>query len=95
MQGVGKAVLNFGDKKVYLACGYTDMRRGINGLAAQVQQQYRLDPRIQAVFLFCSKGRFAKANLVAKRLILTTPADLAKSPFAGRKLPKGDFGILK
>lgn len=22
---------------VYIACGYTDMRRGINGLAAQVQ----------------------------------------------------------
>ena len=30
---------------VYIACGYTDMRRGINGLAAQVQQQFRLDPR--------------------------------------------------
>jgi transposase len=31
------------------------MRRGINGLAAQVQQQFRLDPRQQAVFLFCGK----------------------------------------
>ena len=40
---------------VYIACGYTDMRRGINGLAAQVQQQFRLDPRQQAVFLFCGK----------------------------------------
>lgn len=39
----------------YIACGYTDMRRGINGLAAQVQQQYRLNPRMQAVFLFCGK----------------------------------------
>lgn len=40
---------------VYIACGYTDMRRRINGLAAQVQQQFRLDPRQQAVFLFCGK----------------------------------------
>ena len=41
---------------VYIACGYTDMRRGINGLVAQVQQQFRLDPRQQSVFLFCGKG---------------------------------------
>lgn len=40
---------------VYIACGYTDMRRGINGLAAQVQQQFRTEPRQQAVFLFCGK----------------------------------------
>ena len=40
---------------VYIACGYTDMRRGINGLAAQVHQQFRLDPRQWAVFLFCGR----------------------------------------
>lgn len=40
---------------VYIACGYTDMRRGINGLVAQVQQQFRLNPRQQAVFLFCGR----------------------------------------
>ena len=28
--------------QVYLVCGYTDMRRGIDGLAAIVQQNYRL-----------------------------------------------------
>ena len=40
---------------VYIASGYSDLRRGINGLAAQVQQQFRLDPREQAVFLFCGR----------------------------------------
>lgn len=65
---------------VYIACGYSDLRRGINGLAAQVQQQFKLDPRQQEVFLFCGKGRFAAANFIAKRLILTTPEDLAKPP---------------
>ena len=40
---------------VYIACGYSDLRRGINGLVAQVQQQFRLEAREQAVFLFCGR----------------------------------------
>ena len=51
---------------VYIACGYSDLRRGINGLVAQVQQQFRLDPREQAVFLFCGKGRFARGKSCRK-----------------------------
>lgn len=31
-------------EKIYLACGYTDMRKAINGLAAIVQQNFKLDP---------------------------------------------------
>lgn len=30
--------------KVYIACGYTDLRYGIDGLASMVQQQFELDP---------------------------------------------------
>ena len=33
-----------GADKVYIACGYTDLRRGIDGLAAMVQQQFDLNP---------------------------------------------------
>jgi transposase len=40
---------------VYLACGYTDMRRSIDGLAAIVQQVFRLDPCSRSLFLFCGK----------------------------------------
>ena len=40
---------------VYLACGYTDMRRSIDGLAAIVEQQFRLDPFSRALFLFCGR----------------------------------------
>ena len=29
-----------GADKVYIACGYTDLRRGIDGLASIVQQQF-------------------------------------------------------
>ena len=33
-----------GADKVYIACGYTDLRKGIDGLARMVQQQFALDP---------------------------------------------------
>ena len=32
-----------GADKVYIACGYTDLRKGIDGLARMVQQQFELD----------------------------------------------------
>ena len=32
---------------MYIACGYTDLRRGIDGLAAMVQQEFSLDPLYQ------------------------------------------------
>ena len=33
-----------GADKVYIACGYTDLRKGIDGLAQLVCQQFELDP---------------------------------------------------
>ena len=30
-------------ENIYIACGYTDMRKSIDGLAAIVQQQFNLD----------------------------------------------------
>ncbi|MFQ3596091.1 MAG: IS66 family insertion sequence element accessory protein TnpB [Acetobacteraceae bacterium] len=41
--------------RVYLACGTTDMRRGFDGLAAQVQTVLKKDPHDGALFLF--RGR--------------------------------------
>ena len=40
---------------VYIACGYTDLRRGIDGLAGIVQQSFRLDPFTGSLFLFCGR----------------------------------------
>ena len=42
-------------REIYLACGYTDMRKSIDGLASVVQQQFHLDPFQPALFLFCGK----------------------------------------
>lgn len=46
-----------GAEKVYIACGYTDLRRGIDGLAALVQQEFSLDPFTNTLFLFCGRCR--------------------------------------
>lgn len=46
-----------GADKVYIACGYTDMRQGIDGLASIVQQQFELDPFTNTLFLFCGRRR--------------------------------------
>ena len=46
-----------GADKVYIACGYTDLRRGIDGLAAIVQQQFSLNPFTNTLFLFCGRRR--------------------------------------
>ncbi len=43
--------------RVYIACGYTDLRRGIDGLASLVQSQFRMDPFQTALFLFCGRRR--------------------------------------
>ena len=44
--------INF--KKIIIAVGRTDMRRGIDGLSATVKLKYGLDPlEIGTVFLFC------------------------------------------
>lgn len=43
---------------IYLACGHTDTRKAIDGLAAIVQQNFKLDPSSNGLFLFCGR----KAN---------------------------------
>ncbi len=47
--------------RIFLACGHTDMRRGMDGLAALVQQAFGQDPFCGAVYLFRGKrGRLIK-----------------------------------
>ncbi len=41
--------------RVYLACGVTDLRKGIGGLAAAAQQVLKQQPASGAVFAF--RGR--------------------------------------
>lgn len=48
-------------QKIYIACGRTDLRKGIDGLATLVKEQFQLDPfQKDVLFLFCGtrKDRF-------------------------------------
>ena len=45
-----------GFKKIYIACGYQDLRRGIEGLSNIVRFSFDLDPFDKdTLFLFCGK----------------------------------------
>ena len=47
-----------GFRKIYIAAGYTDLRRGINGLAAIIQFSFQLEPHEKDIlFLFCGRRR--------------------------------------
>jgi transposase len=75
--------------RVWLAAGHTDMRRGMNGLALQVQQALERDPHAGDLFVFRGRrGDLIKIlwhdglgmSLYAKRLergrfIWPSPAD--------------------
>jgi transposase len=50
-------MLNLEGKRVYLACGCTDMRKSINGLMSIVSSSFRLDPFDGALFAFCNRSR--------------------------------------
>ena len=44
-------------ENIYIACGYTDMRKAIDGLASIVQNNFKLDPFSNSLFLFCGHKR--------------------------------------
>ena len=50
-------MIDLNGKTVYLACGATDMRKSINGLAAIVEGNFNLDPFNGALFVFCNHNR--------------------------------------
>jgi transposase len=43
--------------QIYLACGTTDLRKSIDGLAALVQERFQLNPFSTSLFVFCNHRR--------------------------------------
>lgn len=43
--------------QVYLACGATDLRKSIDGLAVLVKEGFELDPFSSCFFVFCNRKR--------------------------------------
>lgn len=42
-------------EKIYIATGYTDLRRGIDGLVSIIQSEFELNPMDNCLFLFCGR----------------------------------------
>lgn len=50
-------MISINGKFCYLACGATDMRKSINGLAAIVEGSFQLDPFGGSLYVFCNRNR--------------------------------------
>lgn len=55
--------------QVYIVCGKTDLRKGIDGLAILIKEQFELDPFSGKVFLFCG-GRKDRFKALCRRLVI-------------------------
>ena len=42
-------------QKIYIAVGYSDLRRGIDGFASLVQNTFHMNPQTNALFIFCGR----------------------------------------
>jgi len=50
-----KDIMNYDG--IYLACGITDLRRAVDGLAIIVKQEFNMDPFENYLYLFCNRAR--------------------------------------
>ena len=72
--------------KVYLACKPVDMRRGFDGLAADVAQTLRADPYSGVAFVFRSKrGDYVKILTWAAPACVFSPSVWRKAGSFGRR----------
>jgi len=44
-------------KRVYLACGATDLRKNIDALSTLVTESFKLDPYGETLYVFCNRSR--------------------------------------
>lgn len=46
-----------GLENIYIVCGYTDMRKSIDGLSAIISDQLQMNPSSNSLYLFCDRRR--------------------------------------
>lgn len=46
-----------GVDSIYIVCGYTDMRKSIDGLCAIIQNEFMMNIGSNALYLFCGRKR--------------------------------------
>ena len=42
-------------QKIYIAVGYSDLRRGIDGFASIIQNTFHTNPQTNVLFIFCGR----------------------------------------
>jgi len=72
--------------RVWIATGYTDMRRGMNGLALQIQQGLKRDPHAGDLFVFRGRrGDLIKILWHDVWACRCTPSDWSAAGLSGRR----------
>ena len=80
--------------RIYLACGVTDMRKGFDSLAAQVQSALQLDPFSGALFLFRGRrGDLIKALLWDGQGLVLYAKRLEKGRFVWPQAREGTVAL--
>ena len=78
--------------KIWLAAGVTDMRRGFDGLSAQVQTVLEQQPFSGHVFVFRGRrGDIVKLLWFDETACVCSPSVWRRAALSGHKLLKGLF----
>ena len=64
-------------QNIYIACGYTDMRKSIDGLASLVKEQFQMNPFESSLYLLCGHDVCHKTDI---RMIQTDPFETVLLP---------------
>ena len=80
-------------RNVYIACGYTDMRKQNDGLASNIKLQYKMEFDEESLFLFCGR----KTNRLKALLGDGSGYVLLYNRLAGQKFlwPRSEAELIK
>ena len=65
----------------WIACGYTDLRKGIDGLATLVQSQFQLDPFTNTLFLFCGRRKEDQSAVLGRQRLCAAVQTVGERSF--------------
>ena len=92
-------MIESGNKDIYIVCGATDMRKGVDGLAAIVNLRLACDFSGASMFIFCNKSRIIEWDgdgfwLYQKRLERGTFPWPAEGSLKRMVITKDEFSCL-
>ncbi len=56
-------------EKIYIRCGYTDMRKQLNGLLDIIQYNFKLDPYSNSLFLSVERGLTGSKQSITRETV--------------------------